>query len=167
MNGILEDLGGRWRLRFTRELAHPPEKVWQVITEPEHLKAWFPQQIAGEWVVGGRLVFSFPDGKGPEFEGEVLAYEPQSVLEFRWGPDVIRLELEPRDGGCALTLLDTFGELGKAARDAAGWDECLHHLARHIDGGEPPPSGERWSQVHPGYVEAFGPEAATLGPPPR
>jgi hypothetical protein len=89
------------------------------------------------------------------------------VLEFSWGPDVIRLELEPRDGGCALTLLDTFGELGKAARDAAGWDECLHHLARHLDGAEPPPSGERWSQVHPGYVEAFGPEAATLGPPPR
>jgi hypothetical protein len=23
----------------------------------------------------------------------------------------------------------------------------------------------RWSQVHPHYVESFGPEAATIGPP--
>ena len=37
--GTLEDLGGRWRLRFTRELAHPQEKVWRAITEPEHLQA--------------------------------------------------------------------------------------------------------------------------------
>ena len=37
MEGTLEDAGGRWRLRFTRPLAHPPGKVWRAITEPEHL----------------------------------------------------------------------------------------------------------------------------------
>lgn len=26
--------------------------------------------------------------------------------------------------------------------------------------------GQRWSEVHPRYVEAFGPEAAAIGPPP-
>src|SRR5207247_6173143 len=36
--GKLEDLGGRWRLRFTRELAHPQEKVWRAITEPKHMQ---------------------------------------------------------------------------------------------------------------------------------
>ena len=53
MMGTLEHPDGRWRLRFTRALAHPPEKVWRAITEPEHLQAWFPQRITGDWVVGG------------------------------------------------------------------------------------------------------------------
>lgn len=166
MNGVLEDLGGRWRLRFTRELAHPPEKVWRAITEPAHLAAWFPQRVSGDWVVGGRLVFSSPAGRGPDFEGEVLAYDPPSALEFTWGTDVIRLELAPGPAGCTITLLDTFAELGKAARDAAGWDECIDRLARHLGGTQQRPAGQRWAEVHPGYVQAFGQQAATIGPPP-
>ena len=94
--GKLESIGGRWQLRFTRELAHPQEKVWRAITEPEHLRAWFPQDVSGDWVVGGPLTFSSPEGRGPDFDGEVLAYQPQSLVEFRWGTDVIRLELAGR-----------------------------------------------------------------------
>ena len=101
--GKLEDIGGRWRLRFTRELAHPQEKVWRAITEPEHMRAWFPQHVSGDWVVGGPLTFSGPEGRGPDFDGEVLAYQPQSLVEFRWGTDVIRLELAGRPDGCTLT----------------------------------------------------------------
>ena len=94
--GTLEEAGDRWRLRFTRALAHPPEKVWRAITEPEHLRAWFPQRITGEWVVGSMLTFSHAGGLGPDFDGQVLACEPPSLLEFRWGTDVIRLEVAPR-----------------------------------------------------------------------
>jgi uncharacterized protein YndB with AHSA1/START domain len=163
--GTLEEADGRWRLRFTRQLAHQPGRVWRAITEPEHLSAWFPQRITGEWVVGGKLTFSSSPG-GPDFYGAVLAWDPPSVLEFSWGPDVIRLEIEPADGGCTLTLLDTFDELGKAARDGAGWHECLDHLASHLDGRPPSPPGQRWAQVHPAYVEALGPAASAIGPPP-
>jgi uncharacterized protein YndB with AHSA1/START domain len=167
MHGILEDAGGRWRLRFTRPLAHPPEKVWRAITEPEHTQVWFPQQISGEWVAGGPLTFRDPQGRGPDFNGEVLAYQPPSLLEFRWGTDVIRLEIEERAGGCTLTLLDTIDEIGKAARDSAGWHECLDLLTFHLDGQRPAwGHGERWAQVHPGYVASFGPEASAIGPPP-
>jgi hypothetical protein len=61
-------------------------------------------------------------------------------------------------------LINRFDEIGKAARDAAGWHACLDALEAHLD-GEPLDSMERWQAVHPGYVERFGPEAATLGPP--
>jgi uncharacterized protein YndB with AHSA1/START domain len=166
MRGTLEDAGGRWRLRFTRALAHPPEKVWRAITEPEHLRAWFPQQVIGDWVVGGELTFSSPAGRGPDFGGQVLAYAPPTLLEFRWGTDVIRLEVEGNGSGCTLTLLDTFDELGKAARDGAGWHECLDRLESHLDGKEQPRPGQTWAEVHPGYVESFGPAGATIGPPP-
>jgi uncharacterized protein YndB with AHSA1/START domain len=163
--GTLEQAGGRWRLRFTRRLGHRPDKVWRAITEPEHLQAWFPQRITGDWVAGGKLTFS--SAGGPDFYGEVLAWTPPSLVEFSWGTDVIRLELEPSAGSCTLTLLDTFDEAGRAARDAAGWHECLDHLAGHLDGQPPSPPGQRWAQVHPGYVDSFGPQAATIGPPGR
>ena len=161
--GVLEPAGDRWRLRFTRRLPHAPEKVWRAITEPEHLQAWFPQRIVGEWVVGRPLTFASEYG---DFEGEVRAFEPPSMLEFRWGTDTIRLEVKPDAQGSILTLLDTIDEVGKAARDAAGWHVCLDRLELELDGAPPASeTGERWQALHPTYIERFGPEAATIGPP--
>lgn len=81
-------------------------------------------------------------------------------------PDIVRLEVRPADGGSELTLLDTLEERGKAARDGAGWHTCLDALATSLD-GRPNAREElnRWDEVHRTYVESFGPEAATMGPP--
>jgi len=164
--GDIARVGDRCALRFRRDLAHAPDKVWRAVTEPAHLEAWFPQRIVGEWVTGAPLMFEARNGEHPTFNGEVLACEPPSLLEFRWGTDVIRFEIVPHEGGCTFVLSDTFDELGKAARDAAGWHTCIDFLACHLDGATAPwPMGQRWAEVHPGYVERFGPEAATIGPP--
>jgi uncharacterized protein YndB with AHSA1/START domain len=157
---------GRWQLRFTRKLAHPVEKVWSAISEPEHLASWFPTTIEGDRRTGAKLTFSFPSGEAPAMEGEMLAYQPDSVMELTWGPDVVRIELRPVGDGTELTLLDTLNERGKAARDGAGWHVCLDALEAELDGDEHPRSSmDAWSRVHPRYVESFGPEAATIGPP--
>lgn len=167
--GILEQAGGRWRLRFVRTLPHPPDRVWRALTEPERLAAWFPADIEGERAAGARLRFVFRNGEGPPTEGEMVTFDPPSVLELRWGEELLRFEVKPAGGeaaGSVLTLTDTFDELGKAARDAAGWHVCLDLLAVHLAGSEPPwDPRERWEQVHPGYVERLGPEASTVGPP--
>ena len=154
------------QLRVTRQLDHPPEQVWRAITEPEHLAAWFPDTIIVErWEVGAPLRFE-REGGLYAFEGQVLAVSAPRVLEFNWGPDTIRLEFEPDGEGKRLTLLDSLEELGKAARDGAGWPVCLDHLEHDLDGTTPPwTATDRWREVHPGYVEALGPEAATIGPP--
>ena len=166
MNGELQQSGDRWRLVFARRLDHPPEKVWRAITEPAHLEAWFPQRIVGEWKVGSPLRFESSAGPPHGFDGEVLAFEEHALVEFRWGTDTIRLEIAPEDGGCLLTLTDTFDEVGKAARDAAGWHTCLDQLEHELDGSAPSwNSTERWQEVHPGYVERLGPEASAIGPP--
>jgi uncharacterized protein YndB with AHSA1/START domain len=162
----LRDTPAGPQLRFTRHLAHPPEKVWRAITEVEHLQAWFPDRIVVErWEVGAALRFEHEGGLYA-FEGEVIAVEAQRVLEFSWGTDMIRLELEPAGPGTRLTLLDTIDDIGKAARDGAGWHVCLDALEHDLDGSTPPWStSDRWRQVHPEYVQALGPEASAIGPP--
>jgi len=169
MNGQLETLDAqRWALRFTRHLAHPAEKVWQALTDPEHLQAWFPQRIVGDLLTAGSpLRFESARGDHPAFEGRVVAVEAPKLLEFLWGTDTVRFDIDPSDGGCTLTLTDIIDELGKAARDGAGWHTCLDFLEAALDGAAPGfTTGERWQAVHPGYTEAFGPEASTIGPPP-
>lgn len=162
MNGLLEQKDGRWQLRFVRTLAHPPEKVWRAITRREDLKAWFPHEVVGDWRVGAPLKFKSEYG---DFDGEVLAFQPPSLVEFRWGTDTIRLEVTPTANGTTLTLIDTLDQRGKAARDAAGWHECLNRLEDHLGGASPSVAREQWRDLHPKYVERFGPEASTIGPP--
>jgi len=167
VDGQLERMDDRWQLRFTRRLPHRPEKVWRALTEPEHLAAWFPTDIEGKRAAGAALRFVFRNGEGPAVEGEMIAYDPPSLLEFRWGGDeTLRFDLRPDGEGTLLTFRNTFDEHGKAARDAAGWHACLDVLGHHLDGEEAPwdPS-ERWRQVHGSYVERFGPEASSIGPP--
>ncbi|HEY1511554.1 MAG TPA: SRPBCC family protein [Solirubrobacteraceae bacterium] len=167
MYGNLEQLDdGRWQLRFTRALEHPPEKVWRAITEPEHLARWFPTTIDGDRTQGAKLTFRFPADQFGPFDGEMLAYEPESVMEFQWGPDTVRLELRPAGDGTELTLLDTLEDRGKGARDGAGWHTCLDALERELTGDDAARDEMgRWKDVHEHYIASFGPEAATIGPP--
>ena len=167
MYGTLEQLDdGRWRLRFKRVLCHPPERVWRAITEPEQLAHWFPTTIEGERVPGAPLRFSFPQGQAAPFEGEMLAYDPPSLIELRWGPDIVRIELRPAEEGTELVLLDTLEQQGKAARDGAGWHTCLDALQASLRGeASAREEMDRWREVRARYIESFGPEASTIGPP--
>ena len=165
--GTIEQVNdSRWRLRFTRTLVHPRTKVWRAVTEPEQLARWFPTTIDGERAAGAPLRFTFPNDMAEPFDGEMLAYEPESAIEFRWGPDLVRIEVRPVGEGTELTLLDTLEERGKAARDGAGWHTCLDALEAALAGeDEARAQMDTWAAVHPHYVESFGPKAATIGPP--
>jgi hypothetical protein len=107
-----------------------------------------------------------PGGTGDGFDGQMLVFDPPSVMEFTWGTDLLRIELAADGAGTVLTLTDTFDDVGKAARDAAGWHECLDRLTDDLDGTPLPALGEPWRKIHPVYVATFGPEASTIGPPP-
>jgi uncharacterized protein YndB with AHSA1/START domain len=162
--GTLTHDGDAIALTFTRRLAHPVDKVWRAVSEADHLAAWFPDEIVGERRAGAHLRFVSSGGDG--FEGEMLVFDPPKVMELMWGTDRLRIELQPDGDGTVLTLTDTFNELGKAARDAAGWHECLDRLGADLDGIDPGAWGARWRETNAVYVERFGPDAATIGPPP-
>jgi uncharacterized protein YndB with AHSA1/START domain len=166
--GTLDRSGDVPRLRYERRLGHPPEKVWAALTEPEQLAAWFPTTIEGERAAGARLQFAFEQVKIDPMQGEMLRFEPPSLLEFSWGSDTLRFELS-RDGD-ATVLVFTVGleELGKAARDGAGWHTSLDQLVAELAGQAGHwDMSTRWREVHPSYVSSFGIDAATLGPPPE
>ena len=161
--GRLTRSGELWRLTFTRRLAHPQEKVWRAVTDPDEMTSWFPDRMVGDRRAGAKLRFVTSGDDG--FDGELLVFDPPAVMELMWGVDRLRIELAPDGDGTLLTLTDTFGELGKAARDGAGWHECLDRLAGTLDGQPPVERGRRFAEVHPRYAEALGPDATTIGVP--
>ena len=134
-DGELLSVGGRFELRFTRELAHPVSKVWDAITTPTACAAGSPSTSRARATTGAPLRFVFREGEGDDFAGSMVEFEPRSVMELRWEDDeTLRLELAESGDGCVLTLINRFDEIGKAARDAAGWHACLDALEALLDG---------------------------------
>ena len=43
---MLRKDGEKWTLVLVRDLPHPPAKVWQALTDPEHLREWGPFDAA-------------------------------------------------------------------------------------------------------------------------
>jgi uncharacterized protein YndB with AHSA1/START domain len=166
--GRLEQDGDRWQVHFTRRLPHPPDKVWKALTEPEHLRAWFPNDIEGERKEGATLRHVFRNGEAPEMKGEMRRFQPPAVLEFTWGDDVLRFELRAEDDGTTtvLDLVDVLEDVGKGARDGAGWHVCLDALDAHLRGESTNTQDPNlWKPVHEAYVERFPAEASTIGVP--
>src|SRR3982074_1513569 len=46
----------KWTLILVRELRHPPEKVWQALTDPAHLREWAPFDADGSLGTVGTTV---------------------------------------------------------------------------------------------------------------
>src|SRR4051812_17957526 len=132
--GVLEQVDGVWRLCFARRLHAPPARVWDALTVEQDLAAWFPTGIEGEWRPGASLRFPFAGREDmPVGTGSVVRVEPCVLLEYGWGGDILRFALAPdSEAATRLALTITLEEVGKAARDAAGWHECLDNLAARV-----------------------------------
>jgi uncharacterized protein YndB with AHSA1/START domain len=151
-------------VRLERDLPDPPAVVWGALTEREQLREWFPCDVivaGGEWRVGAAISFPFP----PEviemtLSGEVLAVEEPRELAFTWGEETLRFELTPHGDGTRLVLIDEL-PAGAAARNAAGWEDCLDKLA----GLEPGPNS--WKRRFARHAAAFEPTLGRQEGPPE
>jgi uncharacterized protein YndB with AHSA1/START domain len=167
--GTLHHQGTRHSLRFERRLPHPPEKVWRALTENAELAHWFPARIDGARKPGAKLQFVFPGQQaepGAAMEGELIVYDPPRTLEYSWGGEILRFELEPRDDHTLLRFTHAFDDEAKAARDASGWDFCLRSLEIALSGGPPEPfTEERLDALFEEYALRFGPKASSKRAP--
>jgi uncharacterized protein YndB with AHSA1/START domain len=160
----LDTSGTRPAVRLERRLPDPPSVVWQAITDRAQLKAWFPCDVivdGGRWAAGAAISFPFP----PEviemtLTGTVLAVDEPKLLSYTWGDqETLRFELYPEGDGTRLVLTDQL-EASWAARNAAGWDDCLDRLAGL------PVEPDAWRRRFAAYSAAFEPEIGPQEGPP-
>src|SRR5205809_7580586 len=98
--------GEKWTLILVRELRHAPEKVWQALTDPAHLREWAPFDADRSLgAVGTRVKLTTVGApKLHVTETTVTRADAPKVLEYNWGGGDVRWELEGTGGGTRLTL---------------------------------------------------------------
>lgn len=163
-DALLVEGGGRPAVSLERRLPDPPATVWRAITDREELRSWFPCEVVvagGEWVVGAPITFEFPSEViDLTLTGDVLAVDVPRLLVYTWGEETLRFELSDDHGGTRLVLVNELAP-GAAARNAAGWEDCLDRLA----GVESDP--RTWKRRFDAYAAAFEPALGPQeGPPP-
>jgi uncharacterized protein YndB with AHSA1/START domain len=132
-----------------------PEVVYEVISTPEHLRGWWPDEAEIEPTAGATGVVSFGDRSTPDATVvplTVIEADPPRRFSFRWvydegeaaTPDnslLVTFELVPSGAGTLLRFTEAgFREKGWEAavleeqyRDhAAGWDHFLPRLATYV-----------------------------------
>ena len=135
-------------------IAASPDVVFEVITRPEHIAAWWGFEAAFTPAAGsdGRMTWPGNDRQGPVVVPmHVVEADAPKRFVFRWvHPEdepatphnsfLVTFELAPADGGTTLRLTEEgFREVGWEAakleayhRDhSTGWDEHLPSLAAY------------------------------------
>jgi uncharacterized protein YndB with AHSA1/START domain len=163
--------GEKWTLVLVRDLSHPPAKVWKALTDPEHLREWAPFDADRNLGTVGTATLTTAGAPAPHVtETQVRRADAPSVLEFTWGGQDIRWELEPLSGGTRLTLWHNI-DRRYIAMGAAGWHVCLDVLDHVLRGtplgrivGPDAMKFDGWQRLTREYARQFGVEAPA-GPP--
>ncbi len=78
--------GEKWTLVLVRDLPHPPAKVWEALTHPEHLREWAPFDSDRNLGTVGTAKLSTVGAPTPLVsETQVKRADAPRVLEFSWG----------------------------------------------------------------------------------
>jgi uncharacterized protein YndB with AHSA1/START domain len=127
--------GERWTLILVRQLRHSPEQVWEALIEPSQLREWAPFDADRPLGTAGETVTLTTVGApSPQISETIITRaEAPKLLEYNWGGNDLRWQLEPWDGGTRLTLWHNI-DRGFIAWGAAGWHLCLDVLERYLDG---------------------------------
>ena len=130
-------------VRFERTLPGPIDRVWEFITNTEHLPAWFGNGTI-EPREGGRVTLM--DG---HIRGVVTRWQPPHRLSYTWNvfspgetessypESYLTIELEPRGDRVQLTLthLPVLERFEK--QNAMGWHTFLDLLEAALRGDGP------------------------------
>ena len=159
--------GEKWTLILVRELRHSPEKVWQALTDPAHLREWAPFVADGSLGTVGATVNLTWVGAPKPIETTVTRADAPRLLEY----NDIRWQLEALGGGTRLTLWHNI-DRRFIAWGAAGWHICFDVLERLLVGepigriaGADATKFGGWQRLNTEYAKQFGVE--TPGWPPN
>jgi hypothetical protein len=149
--------GEKWTLILVRELRHSPEKVWQALTDPAHLREWAPFEADGSMGTVGSVKLIWV-GRPTPLETTVTRADAPEVLEY----GDIRWELEALGGGTRLTLWHSI-DRRFISWGAAGWHIAFDVLERLLSGtpigrmaGGEAMKFEGWQRLNVEYAKQFG-----------
>ena len=161
-----QDGEDKWTLVLVRQLRHSPDKVWQALTDPVHLREWAPFDADGSLGTVGTLVnLTTVGAPTPQVsETRVTRADAPRVLEYNWGDRDLRWELEASGAGTRLTLWHNI-DRNFISMGAAGWHICFDVLERllagqpmgRIVGAEAMKVGG-WQRLNAEYAQQFGAE---------
>jgi uncharacterized protein YndB with AHSA1/START domain len=152
--------GDKWTLILVRELRHSPEKVWQALTDPAHVREWAPFDADGSLAAVGATVNLTWVGTSVAQKTTVKRAEACEVLEY----GDIRWELEAIAGGTRLTLWHNI-DRRFVSWGAAGWHVAFDVLDRLLSGspisriaGSEAMKFAGWQRLTSEYAKQFGVE---------
>jgi hypothetical protein len=152
--------GEKWTLILVRELRHSPEKVWQALTDPAHLREWAPFEVDGSLGTAGTTVMLNWLGAPKPLATTVTRADPPTLLEY----SDIRWELEASGGGTRLTLWHSI-DRRFISWGAAGWHISFDVLDRFLAGepigriaGADAMKFGAWQRLTAEYAKQFGVE---------
>lgn len=139
--------------RIEREIviAAPPDRVWEIVTDPDQMAVWFSDSVELDLRVGGRMVLDWKEHG--TCHATVERVEPPHLFAFRWAYE---MEIAPEEGKSTLVefILTPAGadtrlkivESGFAALDvtdeqrirrvegnAEGWQQHLDRLRAYAE----------------------------------
>jgi len=118
-HGIVERDGSRGTITFERLLDHPVERVWEALTTPDGLSAWwlpFPADITLDLVVGGLISFAAPELGDAAMTCEILELDPPyRLVHTHIDPGTtLTWELSAEGARCRLRLIQTTPDIDAA-----------------------------------------------------
>jgi uncharacterized protein YndB with AHSA1/START domain len=159
----------KWTLVLIRDLPHPPTKVWKALTDPEHLREWAPfDSDRNLGTVGAAKLSTVGTATSHVTESYVKRADAPRALEFSWGGQDIRWELEPLGaGGTRLTLWHDI-DRRFISMGAAGWHICFDVVERLLAGqpigrivGPETMKFDGWQRLNTEYAKLSGIDAAS------
>ncbi len=160
--------GDKWTLVLVRELRHAPALVWSALTDPAQLREWAPFDADGMLAAGAKVKLTTVGAPTPmESEALITRADAPRLLEYNWGGNDLRWQLEPTGTGTRLTLWHHI-DRGFIAWGAAGWHICFDVLERQLDGqpigrivGPDAMKFEGWRRLLAEYSAQFGVQPPT------
>ena len=157
--------GEDWTLVLVKQLRHSPEKVWQALIDPAHLREWAPFVADGNLGTVGTVKLTWV-GRPTPLETTVTRADAPRLLEY----GDMRWELEASGGGTRLTLWTKINR-GFVSMGAAGWHisfDVLDHLLSgtpigRIAGGDAT-KFPGWQRLNAEYAQQFGVKAPNWPP---
>ncbi|KGR74688.1 SRPBCC domain-containing protein [Ureibacillus sinduriensis] len=124
------------------------EKVWSSLVANDNFKFWMEHLEITDLRIDGNIDFHYNDGTGSIEKMPITDYVEGKVLQFNWGEDAVRFEINPYNGGSQLLMKQFLTNItDHTPKDLAGWHVCLMRFEDVVSGASrllPKDEWEKW-----------------------